>query len=126
MIKWLVVFGIAFIIVLVGSVGRVPFSERKLATSEETRAKFAEENTPTYTRQQVVSFIEDYLRTSCESGEKYLRNIDSFEAKWTRSPRNDDHHKRDVREWTVSDPITSSFWRLYENTMEIVTVRADC
>ena len=126
MIKWIVVLGVAIIVVVIGSVGRIPFTEQKLATTEETRAKFAEDNTPTYTRLQAISFIEDYLRESCESGEKYLLNVGSFEARWTRAPWADDYHVRDDREWTVSDPLTGAFWRLYENTLNIITVRGDC
>lgn len=124
--KWIIVLGIAIIIVVIGSVGRIPFTEREQATTEETRAKSADYNTPTYTRLQAISFIEAHLRTSCEFGEKYLGNIGSLEAKWICAPWADDHHVRGDREWTVSDPLTGSFWRLYENTLEIVTVRGDC
>lgn len=126
MINWIVVLGIAIIIVVIGSTGRIPFTERKLATTEETRAKFAEDNTPTYTRAQAISFIEDYLRESCEFGEKYLLNVDRFEANWIRAPWADDYYVRGDREWTVSDPMTGAFWRVYEDTLDIITVRGDC
>ncbi|MCH8310544.1 MAG: hypothetical protein IIB17_08625 [Chloroflexi bacterium] len=126
MTKWIVVFGIATIIVVIGSVGRIPFTERKLSTTEETRAQFAEDNTPTYSRVQAISFIKDYLRTNCEFGEKYLANADRFEAKWIRLPWADDYYVRGDREWTVSDPMTNAFWRLYEDDLNIITVRGDC
>ena len=42
------------------------------------------------------------------------------------APWADDYHVRDDREWTVSDPLTGAFWRLYENTLNIITVRGDC
>ena len=43
-----------------------------------------------------------------------------------RQPRSDDHYERGDREWTVSDPLTSAFWRLYEDNLEIVDVIGDC
>jgi hypothetical protein len=126
LVNWIIVFGIAVIIVAIGSVGRIPFTEKQLSTTEETRDQFAIDNTPTYTRQQAISIIEDFLKTDCLSGAKYLTNVDVFEASWIREPWTDDHNERASREWSVNDPMTGGFWRMYEDTLEIVTIRGNC
>jgi len=124
--KWLVVIGFAVLLVLIGSTGRIPFTQLKLATSEETRARVEAENTPTYTRQQAISFVEQHIRDNCVSADKYLPNVARMEAKWIRRPWADDHHKREDHEWTVTDPLTGAFWRFYEDTGVIIAVRGDC
>ena len=70
--KWIIVLGIAVALVLIASVGRIPFTERKLATSEETRAAAAVANTPKYTRSQAISMVEEHIRENCRSADKYL------------------------------------------------------
>ena len=60
--KWLIVLGVAVLIVLIGSVGRIPFSERQLATSEETRAAAKADQAPRYTRAQAISMVEKHIR----------------------------------------------------------------
>ncbi|MDP6713306.1 MAG: hypothetical protein QF368_01595, partial [SAR202 cluster bacterium] len=126
MTKWIVVFGIAVFIVAIGSVGRIPFTERDLATTEETRTEYASDNTPTYPRAQALAMVKDHVRENCSSGDKYLLNESRFEANWTRITRTNDHHIRMNREWTVTDPATGAYWRLYEDTLEIVNVIGDC
>ena len=126
MTKWIVVFGIAIIVVAIGSVGRIPFTDKQLATTEETRNQFAIDNAPTYTRQQAISIVGEFLKTDCQSGAKYLSNIDVFEASWIREPWTDDHNERSGREWSVTDPMTGGFWRMYEDTLEIMTIRGNC
>ena len=124
--KWVYVLGVAVIIVLIGSVGRIPFSERKLATSEETRAAAAADQTPKYTRVQAISLVEKHIHENCNSADKYLPHVSQMEAIWVRETWTNDHHERGDREWTVSDPLTGAFWRMYEDTGAIITVFGDC
>ena len=126
MTKWIIVLGIAVVLVLIASVGRIPFTERKLATSEETRAAAAAENTPKYTRSQAISLVAEHIRENCTSADKYLPNVTRMEASWLRVTWTDDYYERGDREWTVADPFTGAFWRLYEDTGEIITVFGDC
>jgi hypothetical protein len=126
LVNWIIVLGVAVIIVVIGSVGKIPFTDKQLATTEETRVQFEIDNTPTYTRQQAISIVEDFLKTDCESGAKYLLNVDVFEASWIREPWTNDHNQRAGREWSVNDPMTGGFWRMYEDTLEIVTIRGNC
>ncbi len=126
MIKWIVVLGVAVGLVLIASVGRVPFTERKLATSDETRAAAAADNTPKYTRSQAISLVADDIRENCRDADKYLPHVPRMEASWLRITWTDDYYERGDREWTVTDPLTGAFWRLYEDTGAIISVFADC
>ena len=124
--NWVVILGIVALIVLIGSVGRIPFSERQLATSEETRAAAKADQAPRYTRAQAISLVEKHIRENCRSADKYLPNVTRMEANWIREPWSDDYYVRGDHEWTVADPLTGAFWRLYEDTDEIVAVIGDC
>ena len=126
MTKWIVVLGGAVVLVLIASVGRIPFTERKLATSEETRAAAAADNTPKYTRSQAISLVAEHIRENCRSADKYLPHLTQMEASWLRVTWTDDYYERGDREWTVADPLTGAFWRLYEDTDAIITVFGDC
>ncbi len=119
MLKYVIVFGVAIAILVMASVGRIPGTERQLATSKETRAAATLANTPQYTRQQAIAMVGDYIRESCASPDRYLPHIDQFTATWLREPRTNDYYERGMREWTVTDPLTGAFWRLYEDTDEI-------
>ncbi len=122
MLKYIVVFGIAIAILIIASVGRIPGTERQLATSDETRSAAKLANTPTYTRLQAISMVGDHIRENCNDADKYLANFDKFTATWLRQPHTDDFYERGMKEWTVTDPITGAFWRLYEDTGEIRSV----
>ena len=124
--NWVIILGIAALIVLIGSVGRIPFSERQLATSEETRAAAKADQAPRYTRAQAISLVEKHIRENCSSAEKYLPHISQMEATFIREPWTNDFYERGDREWTVSDPFTRGLWRMYEDTDEIITVFGDC
>ena len=127
MLKYVVVFGVAIAILLVFATGDIPFVERqRYATSEETRAAAKAANTPKYTRQQAISFVEEDIRANCAAADEYLQHLGSFEATWMRQPRIDDHHERGYREWTVTDPLTGAYWRLYEDNNEVVAVIGRC
>ncbi|MXY21000.1 MAG: hypothetical protein F4Y49_06655 [Dehalococcoidia bacterium] len=122
MLKYVIVFGAAIAILVIASVGRIPGTERQLATSEETRAAATLANTPTYTRHQAISMVADYIRESCATPDEYLSHLDRFTATWLRQPRTNDFYERDMREWTVSDPLTGAFWRLYEDSGEVRSI----
>ena len=122
MLKYIIVFGIAIAILLIASVGRIPFTERQLATSEETRTAAAIANTPMHERQEAIAMVADFIRDSCGDPDRYLDNVDRFDANWLLHPRTDDYYERGQREWTVTDPYTGAFWRLYEDTGEIRSV----
>ena len=120
--KYVLVFGVAIAILVIASVGRIPGTERQLATSEETRAAAAQSNIPKYTRQQAISMVADHIRESCATPDAYLSHLDKFTATWLREPRTNDFYERGMREWTVNDPLTGAFWRLYEDSGEIRSV----
>ena len=122
MLKYVIVFGAAIAILVIASVGRIPGTERQLATSEETRAAATLANTPTYTRHQAISMVADHIRESCATPDEYLSHLDRFTATWLRQPRTNDFYERDMREWTVSDPLTGAFWRLYEDSGEVRSI----
>ena len=124
--KWAIVIGIGIAIVVIASSGRIPGTGRQLAVSDETRTAAALDHIPKYERQQAISMVADYIRDNCEVADKYLVNLEGFEATWMRQPRVDDHNERRLREWTVRDPITGAFWRLYEDNNEIVDILSDC
>lgn len=122
MLKYAIVFGVAIAILVIASVGRIPGTERQLATSEETRATATLANTPKYTRQQAISMVAEHISESCATPDEYLSHIDKFTATWLREPRTDDFYEREMREWTVNDPLTGAFWRLYEDSGEIRSI----
>ncbi len=66
------------------------------------------------------------VQQNCQVADKYLQNLDKFKGTWMRQPRVDDHNERGLREWTIRDPITGAFWRLYEDNDEIVDILSDC
>ena len=122
MLKYIVVFGIAMAIFLVFATDDIPFMERNYATSEETRAAAQAANIPKYTRQQATTFVEEDIRANCAVADEYLPHLNSFEVTWMRQPRTDDRHERGYREWTVTDPLTGAYWRLYEDNNEVAPV----
>ncbi|MDP7302313.1 MAG: hypothetical protein QGG09_04385 [Pirellulaceae bacterium] len=126
MVNWLIVIGIGVVVVGFASIGRLPFTERKLATTEETRTAVAFDSIPKFDRQQAISLVADDIRANCRSADKYLPNTGRFEATWMRVTWTDDHHQRGDREWTVTDPLTHAKWRMYEETGEVIEVLGDC
>ena len=126
MLKYIVVFGIAMAIFLVFATGDIPFMERNYATSEETRAAAQAANVPKYSRQQAIALVEEDISANCPAANEYLPHVSNFEATWMRQPRTDDHHERGYREWTVTDPLTGAYWRLYEDNNEVVAVIGNC
>ena len=126
MLKWFIVGAIAVAIILVGSYGRIPFTEISLATSAETQATAVAENTPRKPRSEALFQVRKFLEEECANGDMYLKNAHRFEAVWMRRPWTNDHHYREGHEWTVTDQLSGAFWRYYEDTGEIVSVKADC
>ena len=124
--KWAIVIGIGIALVVIASTGRIPGTGRQLAVSDETRTAAALAHTPKYERQEVIARVSDYIRENCPVADKYLVNVDKFEATWMRQPRVNDHNFRGLREWTVREPISGAFWRLYEDNDEIVEILSDC
>jgi hypothetical protein len=124
--KWAIVIGIGIAIVVIASAGRIPGTGKQLAVSDDTRTAAALAHTPKYKRQQAISMVGDYIRENCQVADKYLSNLDRFEGTWMRQPRVDDHNERGIREWTIRDPLTGAFWRLYEDSDEIVDILSDC
>ena len=126
MLKWFIVGAIAVAIILVGSYGRISFTEISLATSAETQATAVAENTPRKPRSEALFQVRKFLEEECSNGDMYLKNAHRFEAVWMRMPWTNDHHYREGHEWTVTDQLSGAFWRYYEDTGEIVSVKADC
>ena len=126
MLKWFVIGAIAVGIILVGSYGKIPFPEKSLATSAETQATATARNTPRQPRSEALFQVRKFLKEECANGELYLANSHRFEAVWMRRPWTNDHHYRQGHEWTVTDQSSGAFWRYYEDTGEIVSVKADC
>ena len=126
MLKWFIVGAIAVAIILVGSYGRIPFTEISLVTSAETQATAVAENTPRKPRSEALFQVRKFLEEECSNGDMYLKNAHRFEAVWMRMPWTNDHHYREGHEWTVTDQLSGAFWRYYEDTGEIVSVKADC
>ena len=124
--KWLILIGVGVAIVIIASTGRIPGTGRQLAVSDETRTAAAIAHTPKYTRQQAIGMVAEHIRETCAAADEYLANREGFEARWMRQPRTDDHHERGYREWTVTDPLTGAYWRMYEDNLEIVDVIGDC
>ncbi len=124
--RWAIVIGIGIAIVVIASSGRIPGTGRQLAVSDETRTAAALAHIPKYEREEVIARVADYIRDNCPAADKYLPHLESFEATWMRQPRVNDHNERRPKEWTVRDPITGAFWRLYEDNGEIVEILSDC
>jgi|TARA_B100001013_G_C24345653_1_gene338289 hypothetical protein len=126
LVKWVIVLVVGVAVILIGSAGRIPFTDISLALSEETRLKAAEEHTPTLSRSEALSRVKTYLSEECANGPGYLLNKHRFDATWMRMPRTDDHHVRGMNEWTINDQSSGAMWRFYEDTGEIVTVLGNC
>ena len=126
MIKWVLVLVIGVAVILIGSAGRIPFTEKSLALSETTQQKAAEDHTPALSRSQALSRVKTWISENCASGPKYLLNKSQFDATWMRMPRTDDHHVRGYNEWTINDQVSGAMWRFYEDTGDIVTAQGDC
>ena len=125
-VKWAIAIGIVLVAIVIASQGRIPGTGRQLAVSDETRTAAAIAHTPKYERKEVIARVSDYIRDNCPVADKYLVNLDKFEATWMRQPRVNDHNFRGFREWTVREPITGAFWRLYEDNDEIVEIQSEC
>jgi hypothetical protein len=97
LVKWIIVLVVGIAVILIGSAGRIPFTDISLALSEE-----------------------------CANGSEYLLNKHRFDATWMRMPRTDDHHVRGMNEWTINDQSSGAMWRFYEDTGEIITVLGHC
>lgn len=123
---WALFIGGSIFLVLVGSGVRVPGLERQIAVSKETRDAAATANAPTLSRAEAIELVREYLRTECSNGAAYLDGNPQFTAVFLSNPRTDDHHVRGDREWQVTHAPTDDFWRLYEGTGEILTVKGEC
>ena len=126
MTKYIVVIGVAVILVVIGSAGKIPGVDRSIAVSQETREAAELERAPAFSRTQAIALVEEYLRTDCELSDKYLPNLSRFEATFINHPWSDDHYKREDKEWTVVDPMTGGIWRLSEGTRVIRMIRGRC
>ena len=123
---WAAFIGFGVFLVLVASGVKVPGIERQIAVSKETRDAAATANAPTMPRAEAIERVREYLRNECANGAEYLEGDPQFTAVFMASPVTDDHHVRGKMEWTVIHTPTDDFWRLYEGTGEIVTVKGDC
>ena len=126
MIKWVFVLILGVAVILIGSAGRIPFTEKSLALSEETQQKAAEEYTPILSRSEALSRVKTWISENCANGPKYLLNKNKFDATWMRMPRTNDHHLRGYNEWTINDQASGAMWRFYEETGEVITAKGDC
>ena len=61
MIKWVLVLVIGVAVILIGSAGRIPFTENSLALSETTQKKAAEEHIPALSRSQPLSRVKTWI-----------------------------------------------------------------
>lgn len=123
---WVAFIGFGVFIVLVASGVRVPGIERQIAVSQETRDAAATANAPTLSRAMAIERVRDFLRNECSNGAEYMEGDPQFTAVFMASPVTDDHHERGKMEWTVIHTPTDDFWRLYEGTGEIITVKGKC
>ena len=123
---WVAFIGVGVFLVLVASGVQVPGIERKIAVSKETRDAAATANAPTLSRADAIERVREFLRRECSNGAAYLEGNPQFTAVFLSNPRTDDHHERSDREWQVTHTPTDDFWRLYEDTGEIVTVIGQC
>ncbi|MCI0790824.1 MAG: hypothetical protein J4O02_03560 [Chloroflexi bacterium] len=126
MMKYIVVIGVAVALVAIGSSGKIPWVDRSIAVSQETRQFSAAATAPEYTRLEAISLVEEYLRTDCQLRDRYLPNLSRFEATFIYHPFTSDHYEREDREWTVVDPISGGIWRLSETTGVIRMIRGSC
>ena len=126
MLKYIVVIGVAVFLVVIGSAGKIPWVERSIAVSQETRESSAADTAPEYTRLEVIALVEAYLRADCEFQDRYLPNLSRFEATFIYHPFTSDHYQREDREWTVVDPMRGGIWRLPETTGAIRMIRGSC
>ena len=126
MLKYIVVIGVAVILVAIGSSGKIPWVDRTIAVSEETRESSVADTAPEYTRLEAIALVEKYLRTDCEFQDRYLANLSLFEATFIYHPFTSDHYEREDKEWTVVDPMSGGIWRLSETTGEIRMIRGNC
>ena len=126
MTKYVVVIGVAVILVVIGSTGKIPWVERSISVSQETRESSATATAPEYTRLEAIALVEEYLRTDCEFRDRYLPNLSRFEATFIYHPFTSDHYQREDKEWTIVDPISGGIWRLPEATGAIRMIRGSC
>lgn len=134
MFQWGLVLVAATAIIFIGASANIPFFERtNYATSVQTREDFKTANTPDLSRSQAIADVKMFISENCTNGDEYLSGLPPFEATWRRQPWANDFHDRLTHEWTVRDPITNNFWRLYEDSGFIVskfgtanTVLSDC
>lgn len=125
-LMWVFFIGGAILLVLVASGVRVPGLERQIAVSQETRDAAATANAPTLSRAEAIERVREFLRTECDNGAAYLEGNPQFTAVFLSNPITDDHHERGEKEWQVTHTPTDDFWRLYEGTGEIITVKGEC
>ena len=123
---WLLFIGGGVFIVLVASGVQVPGLERQHAVSQETRNAWSTARAPTLSRAEAIERVREYLRTECSNGTAYLEGNPQFTAVFNWNPRTDDHHVRGEMEWSVTHTLTDDFWRFYEGTGEIITVKGEC
>ena len=123
---WVAFIGGAGLLVLFASGVPIPGVERQIAVSQETRDAAATANAPTLSRAEAIERVREFLRTECSNGAAYLYGNPQFTAVFLSNPRTDDHHERGDREWQVTHTPTDDFWRLYESTGEILTVKGEC
>ena len=122
MFHWGVVLIFATAVIFIGASANIPFFERtNYATTPETREAFRVSNTPDMSRTEAISAVKTFISDSCNPGDTYLSELPPFEATWKRQPGGNDFHQRLVHEWTVKDPLTNNFWRLYEDSGFIVS-----
>ncbi len=126
MTKYIVVIGVAVLLVVIGSAGKIPWVERTIAVSQETREASATATAPAYTRLEAIARVEEYLRTDCEFRDRYLPNLSRFEATFINHPFTSDFYQREDNEWTVVDPISGGIWRIPESTGAIRMIRGSC
>ena len=126
MTKYIVVMGVAVLLVVLGSMGKIPWVDRSIAVSQEARDSSAADTAPQYTRSEAIALVKEHLQTACESRDRYLPNLSRFEATFIYHPFTNDHYQREDREWTVVDPISGGIWRLSETTGAIRMTRGSC
>ncbi len=126
MVKYIVVIGVAVLLVVIGSAGKIPWVERTIAVSQETRESTAADTAPDLTRPEAISLVADFLRADCELRDRYLPNLSRFEATFLSHPFTSDHYQREDKEWTIVDPMSGGIWRLAETTGEIRMIRGSC
>lgn len=120
--KWIFVIIFTVSVLLIGAAGKIPFFDRtNYPTSEERRTKFQVENTPAFGRAEAIALVTEFILLNCDNGTSYIESNPRFDAIWMRNPFLNDHNIRSPHEWTITDPVSGTFWRFYEDTYEIVT-----